>query len=156
MLEPRSVELHELSDHTLGAQHLHHRQHEVSGGGTFFERTRELETHHLRDQHRDRLAEHGRLGLDATHAPAEHRQAVDHGRVAVCTDQRVRIGQGLAVFIHIANHLRKVFEVHLVADTRARRYHAQVLEGLLSPAQELVALLVTRKFHSDVLFKGLP
>ena len=36
---------------------------------------RELEADHLRDQHRDRLAEHGRLRLDAADAPAEHARA---------------------------------------------------------------------------------
>jgi hypothetical protein len=36
-----------------------------------------------RDQHRDRLAEHGRLGLDAADAPADDAEAVDHGGVGV-------------------------------------------------------------------------
>src|SRR5690348_18486883 len=35
------------------------------------------------DQHGDGLAEHGRLGLDAAHAPAQHAQAVLHGGVRV-------------------------------------------------------------------------
>ena len=44
-----------------------------------------------------RLAEHGRLGLDAADAPAEHGETVDHRRVAVGADQRVGIGDGCAV-----------------------------------------------------------
>ena len=52
----------------------------------------ELEADDLGDEHGDRLAEHGRLGLDAADAPAEHAQAVDHGGVAVGADQRVGIG----------------------------------------------------------------
>ena len=50
----------------------------------------QLEADHLGDQHGDRLAEHGGLGLDAADAPAEHGEAVDHGGVAVGADQRVR------------------------------------------------------------------
>ena len=53
---------------------------------------RQPEADDLRDQHRDRLAEHRRLGLDAADAPAEHAEAVDHRRVRVGADQRVRIG----------------------------------------------------------------
>ena len=53
----------------------------------------ELEADDLRDEHRDRLAEHRRLGLDPADAPAEHAQAVDHRRVRVGPDQRVRVRQ---------------------------------------------------------------
>ncbi len=39
-----------------------------------------------------RLAEHGRLGLDAADAPAEHGEAVDHRGMRIGADQRVGIG----------------------------------------------------------------
>ena len=52
----------------------------------------ELEADHLRQQHRDRLAEHRRLGLDPADAPAEHAEAVDHRRVGVGADQGVGVG----------------------------------------------------------------
>ena len=58
---------------------------------------RELEPDDLRDEHRDRLAEHRRLGLDPADAPAEDAQAVNHRRVRVGPDQRVRVGQGLGL-----------------------------------------------------------
>ena len=41
----------------------------------------ELEADHLGQQHRQRLAEHAGLRLDAADAPAEHGKAVDHGGV---------------------------------------------------------------------------
>ena len=44
-----------------------------------------------RDQHRDRLAEHGRLRLDAADAPAEDAEAVLHGGVAVGADAGVGV-----------------------------------------------------------------
>ena len=59
----------------------------------------EPETDDLGDQHADRLAEHRRFGLDPADAPAEHAEAVDHRRVAVGADQRVRIGDRLAVLV---------------------------------------------------------
>ena len=46
----------------------------------------------VRDQHRDGLAEHRRLGLDAAHAPAQHADAVDHRGVRVGAHQRVGVG----------------------------------------------------------------
>ena len=39
------------------------------------------ETNHLRYKHGDGLSQHGGFGLDATHAPAEYTNAVDHGRM---------------------------------------------------------------------------
>src|SRR3546814_11449014 len=80
----------------------------------------------------------GGLGLDAADAPAEHREAVHHGGVAVGADQGVRIGQRLAVLVLGPDHLREVFQVHLVADAGARRHHAEVVECRLAPAQERV------------------
>ena len=53
----------------------------------------QLEADDLRDQHRHRLAEHRRLGLDAADAPAEHAEAVDHRRVRVGADERVGVGR---------------------------------------------------------------
>ena len=47
----------------------------------------EPETDHLGQEHRDRLTEHRRLGLDPTDAPADHSEAVDHGRVRIGADQ---------------------------------------------------------------------
>ena len=83
LVEPGAEELDELADHALGAQHLHHRQDQIGGRRSFAQGTGEAHAHHLRDHHGDRLAEHGGLGLDAAHAPAEDGQAVDHGGVAV-------------------------------------------------------------------------
>ncbi len=92
----------------------------------------------LREEHRDRLAEHRRLGLDAANAPAEDAEAVDHRRVRVGADERVGVRGAVA-----AEHdLREVFEVDLVHDAGAGRHDAEVLERLLAPAQELVALAV--------------
>ena len=51
----------------------------------------------LRDEHRDGLAEHRGLGLDAADAPAEHAEAVDHGGVRVGADAGVGVGAKDAV-----------------------------------------------------------
>jgi hypothetical protein len=54
------------------AQHVGGGQHEVGGGHAFLQLAGELEADHFGDQHRDRLAQHRRFGLDAAHAPAQH------------------------------------------------------------------------------------
>ena len=82
--------LDELPDHPRGAEDLGHGQHEVGRGCALAEPAGEAEADHLRDQHRDRLAEHRRLGLDPTNAPAEDAEPVDHGRVRVRPDEGVR------------------------------------------------------------------
>ena len=51
--------------------------------------------------------------------------------------------------------LRKVFEVHLVADAGAGRDRAKVVERLLSPPQERVALPIALVFLFYVLAERL-
>ena len=115
----------------------------------------ELEADHLGHQHRQRLAEHGRLRLDAADAPAEHGEAVDHGGVAVGADQRVGIGDfdrlAVALLLRRPDRLGEIFEIDLVADAGAGRHDAEVVEGLLAPFQEAVALLVPLVFARHVL-----
>ncbi len=96
LARPVAEEFDELADHALLAQHLGDGQHQVGGRRAFRQGAGQVEADDLGDQHRDRLAEHGRLGLDAADAPAEHRQAVDHGGVAVGADHGVGIGHGVA------------------------------------------------------------
>ena len=80
------------------------------------QRARQPEADDLRHEHRERLAEHRRLGLDPADAPAEHAEPVDHRRVRVGADERVREGDAVAVL----DDAREVLEVHLVADAGAR------------------------------------
>ena len=88
-----AVELDELADDPLAAEHLGDGQDQVGRGRPLAEGAGELEADDLRHEHRDRLAEHRRLGLDPADAPAEHAQAVDHRRVRVGADERVGVGQ---------------------------------------------------------------
>ena len=155
IVEARPVELDELPDHAALAQHLGHGQHQIGRGGTFAKPAGELEADDIGQQHRDRLTEHRRLGLDAADAPAEHGEAVDHCRVAVGADQGVRIGDSGAVGLDRPHDLRQIFQVDLMADAGARRHHSKVLERLLAPAEKSVALAVARHLQRDVLPKGL-
>jgi hypothetical protein len=147
---PGPVELDELPDDAVAAEHLGHDQDEVGGGGALGQRAAQLEAHHARREHRHRLVEHGRLGLDPAHAPAEHPEAVDHGGVRVGADERVRVGAPVTVDEH---HPGQVLQVHLVADPGVRRDDQQPLEGTLSPLQELVALPVAGELDLDVAAK---
>ena len=136
--DPGAVELDELADDAVLAQHLGDGQHEVGGGRALAQLAAELEADHARDQHRHRLAEHRRLGLDPADAPAQHAEAVDHRRVRVGPDERVGI-QHAVVLEHDAG---EVLEVDLVDDAGVRRHGLEALERRLAPAQERVALAV--------------
>ncbi len=149
-----TIEFDELADHAMLAQHLGDGQHEVGRGCAFCELAGQLEADDFRDQHGDRLAEHGRFGLDAANAPAEDRQAVDHRGVGVGADAGVEIGDGLAVFFLGPDRLAKIFEIHLVTDTGARRDNAEIAEGLGAPAQELITLLVALILDLHILLEA--
>src|SRR5206468_1232233 len=100
-------ELDEFADDFLPAQHFGDRQHQIGGGDAFGQAAGEVDANDVRRQEIDRLAEHAGLGLDAAHTPADDADAVDHRRVAVGADERVRVPDaGLAV-----DAAREVFEV---------------------------------------------
>ena len=163
IIEAGAVELDELSDHALLAQHLRHRQHQVGGGDAFLHLALELEADHFRQQHRQRLAEHRGFRLDAADAPAEHGKAVDHGGVRVGADQRVRIGHLEGALLLADGHLllagphrlREIFEIDLVADAGAGRHHGEIRKRPLAPFQEFVALLVLLVLLDHVLAERL-
>ncbi len=111
----------------------------------------ELDAEHLGDQHRHRLAEHRRLGLDPPDPPAEHAEAVDHRRVRVGADERVRVG--LAILVE--HDPGEVLEVDLVDDARVRGDDGEVVERPLAPAQERVALAVAFELALGVDGEGL-
>jgi hypothetical protein len=144
--EPGAEVLHELPDDAGRPQDLRHGQHEVGRGRALRQRAGQLEPDDLRDQHRDRLAEHRGLRLDPADAPAEHAEPVDHRRVRVGADERV--GERLAVAR--LDDAREELEVHLVDDPRVRRDDLEVVERLLTPAQERVALPVALELELGV------
>ena len=116
------------------------------------QRAREPEADDLRHEHRERLAEHRRLGLDPADAPAEHAEAVDHRRVRVGADERVGERDAVA---HL-DDAREVLEVDLVDDAGVRRHDREVVERALAPAQERVALAVALELELDVALDREP
>lgn len=114
------VELDELAHHAFLAQHLCHGQHQVSGSDALPQLAGQLEADHFGDQHRYRLAEHGRFRFDAADTPAEYAQAVDHGGVRVCAHQGIGEGIGAAVGLTGPHRAAQVFQVDLVANAGAR------------------------------------
>ena len=130
--------LHELPDDAGLAEDLGHGEDEVRRRRSLAQRAAEPEADHLRDEHRDRLAEHRGLGFDPADTPAEHAEPVDHRRVRVGAEQRVRIGLTVARLDDAA----EVLEVDLVDDPGLRGDDLEVVERLLAPAEEGVALAV--------------
>ena len=154
--EAVAEELDELPDHALLAQHLRNGEYQVRGRGTLAHLPGQSEPDNLRQQHGDGLAEHGGLGLDAADAPAQNPQAVDHGGVGIGTDQRVRIGEGLAVVVGLGQHaLGQILQIDLMDDAGTRRHDPEVIESLLPPAQELIALLVALELDLGIEIQGV-
>jgi hypothetical protein len=148
--QARPVELDELADHAVGAEHLGDVQHQVRGSGARRQLAVEPEADHDRHRLIERLAQQGGLGLDAADAPADDAKPVDHRRVRIGADEGV--GQEHAVAL--GHHVGEVLEVDLVHDPGAGRHDPEVLERLLRPAQERVALAVALVLALDVDEEG--
>ena len=144
--EPVAEVLDELPDDAGLAQDLRHGEDEVGRGRALRQRAHELEADDLRDEHRDRLAEHRGLCLDPADAPAEHAEPVDHRRVRVGPDERV----GERDAVPVVDDAREELEVHLVDDPGRRRNDLEVREPALAPAQERVPLAVPLELELGV------
>ena len=145
-----AVELHKLAHHAQLAQGLCHGQHQIGRRRALAQLAGQPEAHHLRYQHRHRLAKHRRLGLYAAYAPAQHAQAVDHGSVRIGAHQRVRISNQLAVNFGREHHASQVFQIHLVADAHSRRHSREVAEGRLAPLEEGITLPVSLELQQGI------
>ena len=147
---PGAEELDELADDALFRRiwvTVSTRSVAVAPGGQF---AGELQADDFGQQHVDRLAEHDGFGFDAADAPADDAQAVDHRGVAIGADERIGEGDRAGVILAEEDDLGQVFEIHLVHDAGAGRHDAEIVERLLAPAEELVALAVAGELHVDV------
>ena len=145
-----AVELHKFSDHALLAQHFRDGKNQVRCRRSLAQPSVQLEAHHFRHQHGQRLPEHGSLRFNPADAPAKHAERVHHCRVRVRAHQRIGIRFETIAIRSRANHARQVLDVHLMADSGVRRHHLEIAERVLSPAQELVALDIALKFKLGV------
>src|SRR5205814_6782049 len=107
------------------AHQLGDGEDEVGGGDAAAQPTLQVHADHVGGEEVSRLAEHAGLGFDSAHAPGDHADGVDHGRVAVGADQ----GVGVVEAVLRVNASREVFEVDLVHDADARRHDAESVQG---------------------------
>ncbi len=142
LADPGSEELDELVDDPLLAEPARDRQDDVGRGDSVREPAGELDADHLGVAEEVRFAEHDRLGLDPPDPPAEHGEAVDHRRVGIRADQRVRIRDPLPVRAGRGDDRCEVLEIDLMADAVPRGHDAHVPIGPLRPPEESVALPV--------------
>ena len=150
-----AVELNELADNTVLAEHVGDRQNDVGSGHAGGDFALELKADDARNEHGDGLAEHCCFCFDAAHAPAEHTEAVDHGGVGVGADEGVGVSAGHAADFAGHDDTCQVFDVDLVDDAHARGNDLEVVECGLAPAQELVALTVALVFDVHVALDGV-
>jgi hypothetical protein len=127
--QPVAGELDKRADDTVRAEHVTDHQHQVgrrrSAGQVAMQSNADNARHRLVE---GLTQEHG-LRLDAAHAVAQHAEAVDHRRVRIGADERVREGDGrTGLVVSCDDYLGKVLEVDLMDDARAGRHNAQPSE----------------------------
>src|SRR5262249_20837666 len=102
----------------------------------------------------NRLPEHPGFGLNSAHAPANHAETVDHGRVRIRSDQRVwekDLRFPIADFRSPRQDpFREVFQIHLMHDSDSRRNELERFKRLLPPLKKLVTLAVALELHLQI------
>ena len=152
--QARAEVLDKFSDDAMLAQHFGDGQDKIGRGRAFAQSSGKLHAHYQRNQHGNRLPEHGRLGFNSTHAPTQNAQPIDHRRMTVCAYQGVGIGGALAGVILDEDYAGQVFEIDLVDDAGVGRDDGEVAESGLSPAEKGVALFVALEFEQRVHVEG--
>ena len=128
-------------------------KNDICSGGANRNSPNELETDHLWDQHRNWLAQHCCLSLNATYSPTQDAEPIDHGRVRVGSNTRVWIRLKFAIYFARHDGSSKVFDVYLVHDSGAGRNNFEVIKRCLAPAKELVALAVSLVLEFNISLK---
>ena len=148
--KPRPEILDKLPNNAMLPQHLRNGQNEISSSSPFAQPPRKLHPHHQRNQHRNRLPQHRRLGFNPPHSPTQHPQPIHHRRVTVRAYQGVGVGGAFAVGFVDEDYAGQVFEVDLVDDAGVGGDDGEIAEAGLSPAEEGVALFVALEFEQGV------
>src|SRR2546425_8566840 len=114
----------------------------------------QLETDHVGNQHGERLAEHGRLGFNASHPPAEDAEPIYHRGVGIGSHQRIRVSRRAAIRRAVADHASQIFEIYLMADAHIWRHNLKIPKSVLSPTEKLITLHVALKLHLGIKREG--
>ncbi len=93
MVQPIAIKFNKFPNDALTAQNFDYAKDQVGGCGTLGKGAVQFKSNNIRNQHGHCLAEHCGLRLDSTCTPTEHPQAINHGRVRISPDHRIRIGQ---------------------------------------------------------------
>ncbi len=140
----------EFADDLRLAQQLREREGDIGRRDAFLQRAGQVHAHDVGREEINRLAEHAGLGLDTADAPAHDAQAVDHRRVRIGPDERIRIEDARLLAEHA---LREILQIDLMDDSDAGRHDLKRVEGLHAPFQKLVALAIALKLQIEVLLK---
>src|SRR5687768_2169292 len=85
------MKLDEFSNYLGLSQHLCDSQYQISRSNSVAQTTAQANTNYIRRQEIDWLAQHGCFGFYTTDAPGHYAQSVNHCRMRVSADQRIRI-----------------------------------------------------------------
>ncbi len=142
-----AVELDELADDARLPEHLGHVQSQIRRRRAVYETPGHVDAHDIGRQHVDRLAEHAGFRFDSADAPADDPHAVDHRRVGVGPDERVRKEEA----VPFDDAHGEPLHVDLVHDADARRHDLESMERARAPLQKLVtgAVPLELDFHVE-------
>ena len=85
-----AVKLDKLANNFLRPEQLCDVQDQIGSRDAFAQLSTHVHAHDFRCQKVDRLAEHTGFRFDSAHAPANHAETVDHGRMRIGPNESVR------------------------------------------------------------------
>ena len=97
------------------------------------------------------MAKHHSFRFDSTDTPTQNTESIDHRRMAVGADQRVRHPYTVLLTRNTCNPL----QIHLMDDATAGGNCTEIVEALLSPLEELVALHIALIFDFQIAFSRI-
>ena len=134
MIQSVTEKLDKLAHDALLSKHFHDGQNQIGRRGAFGQFSLQLKTHHLGNEHRNRLPQHRGLRFYAADAPTQHTQSIHHGGVRIRTHNGVGIGGRVVICEAIKDYTCQILDVDLMDDTCSRRHDLEITKCLLTPA----------------------
>src|SRR5262249_30079615 len=151
-----TIKLNKFADHFLCAQQLRDVQNEIGCCHSFAQLSRHMHAHHFRCQKINRLSHHPRFCLNSADAPPNHAKPLDHCRVGIRSNERIREKDfrflTSDVWLLAKDAFREVFQIDLMHYSDSRRNELESLKRLLTPFEKLVSLAIALELHIQVQF----
>ena len=128
MIKTRAIKFNKLTNHTFFSKHLNYSENKIGCSNAFSHLPFKLKTNHFWNKHRYRLTKHRGFRFNTANTPTQNSKAIDHSRMTIGSNQRIRKSLGHTIQLFGPYGLRKIFKIYLMANASAWWHNAEIIK----------------------------